>query len=133
MLCAQGHTERRVGATTVVELRGELDLLAAAPLSARLDELTTGPHPDLVLDLRGNGGGLLREAVNIVNLFVPKNELVVETKGRIAEWDKTYRTLSEPLDAAIPLVVLVDAQTGAVVTRLSLGADGSGQRTVKAA
>ncbi len=65
----------------------------------------------LVLDLRGNGGGLLREAVNIVNLFVPKNELVVETKGRIAEWDKTYRTLSEPLDASIPLVVLVDEQS----------------------
>jgi carboxyl-terminal processing protease len=62
----------------------------------------------LVFDLRGNGGGLLREAVNIVNLFVPKNELVVETRGRIAEWDKTYKTLSEPLDAAIPMVVLVD-------------------------
>jgi len=62
----------------------------------------------IVLDLRGNGGGLLREAVNIVNLFVPKNELVVETKGRIAEWDKTYKTLSEPLDASIPLAILVD-------------------------
>jgi carboxyl-terminal processing protease len=62
----------------------------------------------LVFDLRGNGGGLLREAVNIVNLFVPKNELVVETRGRIAEWDKSYKTLSEPLDAAIPMVVLVD-------------------------
>ena len=65
----------------------------------------------LVLDLRGNGGGLLREAVNIVNLFVPKNELVVETKGRIAEWDKTYKTLSDPMDAEIPLVVLVDGQS----------------------
>lgn len=62
----------------------------------------------LVLDLRGNGGGLLREAVNIVNLFVPKNQLVVETKGRIAEWDKTYKTLSDALDPTIPLVVLVD-------------------------
>ena len=61
-----------------------------------------------MLDLRGNGGGLLREAVNIVNLFVPKGQLVVETKGKIAEWDKTYKTLSEPLDATIPLVVLVD-------------------------
>lgn len=62
----------------------------------------------LILDLRGNGGGLLREAVNIVNLFVPKGETVVETKGKIAEWDKTYKTLSEPLDVSIPLVVLVD-------------------------
>ena len=62
----------------------------------------------LVFDLRGNGGGLLREAVNIVNLFVPRNELVVETKGKIEEWDKTYKTLSEPIDAEIPIVLLVD-------------------------
>ena len=62
----------------------------------------------LVLDLRGNGGGLLREAVNIVNLFVPKGEVVVETKGKMADWDKTYKTLSEPLDATMPLVVLTD-------------------------
>lgn len=76
-----------------------------------MKELKEQGATKLVLDLRGNGGGLLREAVNIVNLFVPKNELVVETKGRIAEWDKTYRTLSEPLDASIPLVVLVDEQS----------------------
>ena len=69
-----------------------------------------GAHK-LILDLRGNGGGLLRESVNIVNLFVPKNQLVVETKGRIPEWDKSYKTLSEPLDAEIPLVVLVDGQS----------------------
>ena len=62
----------------------------------------------LVLDLRGNGGGLLREAVNIVNLFVPKGEVVVETKGKMADWDKTYKTLSEPLDATMPLVVLTN-------------------------
>jgi carboxyl-terminal processing protease len=73
-----------------------------------LKELKEQGAQKIVLDLRGNGGGLLRESVNIVNLFVPKNELVVETKGRIAEWDKTYKTLSEPLDAEIPLVVLVD-------------------------
>lgn len=62
----------------------------------------------VILDLRGNGGGLLREAVNIVNLFTPKGETVVETKGRMADWDKTYKTLSEPLDADIRLVVLTD-------------------------
>lgn len=62
----------------------------------------------VVLDLRGNGGGLLREAVNIVNIFVPKGELVVNTKGKVKDWDKTYKTLNEPLDTEMPLVVLVD-------------------------
>ncbi len=76
-----------------------------------MKELKDQGATKLVLDLRGNGGGLLREAVNIVNLFVPKNELVVETKGKIPEWDKTYKTLSEPVDAGIPLVILVDGQS----------------------
>lgn len=76
-----------------------------------LKELKEQGATKVVFDLRGNGGGLLREAVNIVNLFVPKNELVVETRGKIPEWDKTYKTLSEPLDASIPLVVLVDGQS----------------------
>jgi carboxyl-terminal processing protease len=76
-----------------------------------IKELKDKGATKLVLDLRGNGGGLLRESVNIVNLFVPKNQLVVETKGRIPEWDKSYKTLSEPLDADIPLVVLVDGQS----------------------
>ncbi len=62
----------------------------------------------LIIDLRGNGGGLLREAVNIVNIFIPKNQLVVETRGKIKEWDQTYKTLSEPLDTEIPLVILTD-------------------------
>ena len=73
-----------------------------------MKELKDQGMEKMVLDLRGNGGGLLREAVNIVNLFVPKNELVVQTKGRIAEWDKSYTTLSEPLDGNMPLVVIVD-------------------------
>lgn len=76
-----------------------------------LKELKEQGAKKMILDLRGNGGGLLREAVNIVNLFVPKNELVVETKGKIPEWDKTYKTLSEPVDATIPLVVLVDGNS----------------------
>lgn len=62
----------------------------------------------LILDLRGNGGGLLREAVSIVNFFVPKGSPIVETKGRIAEWKNTYMASAEPLDVNIPLVVLID-------------------------
>jgi carboxyl-terminal processing protease len=61
-----------------------------------------------VLDLRGNGGGLLIEAVKIVNLFVKKGQVVVTTKGRVEEENRVYKTLDEPVDLNIPLVVLVD-------------------------
>ena len=62
----------------------------------------------IILDLRGNGGGLLNEAVNIVNLFVDKGSEVVFTKGKIKEWDKTYKALNDPIDTKIPLVVMID-------------------------
>ncbi len=61
----------------------------------------------LVLDLRGNPGGLLREAVNMCNLFIPKGQEVVSTKGKIKEWDRTYKTQNNPLDTEIPLTVLI--------------------------
>jgi carboxyl-terminal processing protease len=63
---------------------------------------------NVIIDLRGNGGGLLNEAVNITNLFVDKNELVVSTKGRLKERNTSHHTLNDPLDKQIPLVVLVD-------------------------
>lgn len=62
----------------------------------------------LVFDLRGNGGGLLREAVNIVNFFVPKGTPVVSTKGKLEEWDREHKALNEPLDLDLPLIILVD-------------------------
>lgn len=62
----------------------------------------------LILDLRGNGGGLLIEAVKIVNMFVKKGQTVVTTKGRIAEENRTYKTLTDPVDTEIPLAVLID-------------------------
>lgn len=62
----------------------------------------------LILDLRGNGGGLLREAINIVNMFVAKGEVIVETKGKNPDWDKEYKGLNQPIDLNDPLVVLVD-------------------------
>jgi carboxyl-terminal processing protease len=63
---------------------------------------------NLILDLRGNLGGLLLEAVNIVNFFTDKGQEVVYTKGKISEWDKTYLSVNNPIDTQIPLVVLVD-------------------------
>ena len=62
----------------------------------------------IVLDLRGNGGGLLNEAVNITNLFVEKDELVVSTQSKIADRNTSHRTLNNPVDTEIPLVVLVN-------------------------
>jgi carboxyl-terminal processing protease len=62
----------------------------------------------VVLDVRGNPGGLLHEAVNIVNVFVAQGTEVVETRGKVKEWDKAYRTLNVPVDTEIPLVVLTN-------------------------
>jgi len=63
---------------------------------------------NLILDLRGNPGGLLQEAVNICNLFLPKGVTVVETKGKIKEHNVTYKTLNPPVDLEIPVIVLID-------------------------
>ncbi len=62
----------------------------------------------LMLDLRQNGGGLLREAVSICNLFIPKGLEVVTTKGKLRDKDNVFKTMSTPEDLDIPLVVLVD-------------------------
>lgn len=62
----------------------------------------------IILDLRGNGGGLLNEAVNIVNLFVDKGILVVKTKGKLSDSNKSYKTLNTPLDKNLALSVLID-------------------------
>jgi carboxyl-terminal processing protease len=66
-----------------------------------------GAHK-LILDLRDNPGGMLYEAVNIVNLFIPKGKEVVSTRGKVADWNRTYSTLNNPLDTQIPLVVLIN-------------------------
>lgn len=65
----------------------------------------------LILDLRGNGGGLLNEAVDICNMFVPKGQVIVTTKGKLTERIQTHKTRFNPIDTKIPLVVLVDNQS----------------------
>lgn len=75
----------------------------------------------LIIDLRGNGGGLLHQAVNIVNMFVPKGQLIVETRGKLTDWDKSYKALNEPIDLQIPLIVLVDT-TSASASEIVAGA-----------
>lgn len=65
----------------------------------------------LVLDLRDNPGGLLSEAVNVSNVFIPKGSEVVSTKGKVEQWNKTYQALDAPLDTEIPLVVLTSSRS----------------------
>ncbi len=65
----------------------------------------------IVLDLRGNPGGLLNEAVNICNLFVPKNEVIVTTKSKIDKYNNTYKTAFEPVDTQIPLAIIINSKS----------------------
>ncbi len=62
----------------------------------------------LILDLRGNPGGLLFEAIKICNLFLPKGVEVVSTRGKLEEWNKSHATLSKPIDLDIPIAVLIN-------------------------
>jgi len=71
-------------------------------------ELKKNDPEAFVLDLRGNGGGLLQEAVKIVNMFVPEGEEIVSTKGKVKQWDKTYTATSAPLDTTIRIAVLTN-------------------------
>ena len=76
-----------------------------------LEQLKKDGAERIVLDLRGNPGGLLNEAVNICNLFVPKNEIIVTTKSKIEKHNNTYKTSKEPVDTEIPLAILVDGKS----------------------
>ena len=75
----------------------------------------------LIFDLRGNGGGLLQEAVNITNVFVDKNQLVVSTKGKIPERNILYYTIFSPVDSKVPIAFLVD-QNSASASEILAGA-----------
>ena len=88
-----------------IKLEGFMDDASKEVKEALLDLKSQGAT-SICLDLRDNPGGLLREAVNIVNLFVERNVLVVTMRGRVAEWDKDYRTIENPVDLNIPLVVM---------------------------
>lgn len=74
-----------------------------------VEDLKAEGMEKLVLDLRGNPGGLLKEAVALSNLFVPKGELIVSTKGKVKEWNKDYKASQQPLDKSMPLAVLVNS------------------------
>lgn len=84
---------------------------ASAQAIEALRELKADGAEKIILDLRGNPGGLLREAVNVTNIFVPKGQLVVTTKSKVSKYNKTYYTNRDPIDLEIPLVVLINGSS----------------------
>lgn len=91
-----------------IYLKGFTDKSAQEVKNAFEDLKKNHQIKSLILDLRDNGGGLLESATQIVGMFVPKGKEVVSTKGKISQWDRTYRTPNEPLDTVMPMAVLID-------------------------
>ncbi|MGQ9847397.1 MAG: S41 family peptidase, partial [Bacteroidales bacterium] len=82
---------------------------ASAEVIKAFNDLKNQDMKQLVLDLRGNPGGLLIEAVNLMSIFVDKGTLIVSTKGRVKDWDKSYYTTIPPIDTKIPVVILTNS------------------------
>ncbi len=81
---------------------------AGKDVKEALNTLKNKNVKSIILDLRGNPGGLLIEAVKITNIFIPKGEDVVSTKGKVSQWDKEYKAMFETVDTKTPLVILVN-------------------------
>jgi carboxyl-terminal processing protease len=84
---------------------------AAFETKEALEQLKKDGAERIILDLRNNPGGLLNEAVNICNLFVPKNEIIVTTKSKIEKHNSTYKTSKDPVDTEIPLIIIVNGRS----------------------
>lgn len=94
---------------------------ASGQTKSAIQDLKDKGAKRLVLDLRGNPGGLLSEAINVTNLFVPKGELIVTTKSKVKKFNQEYKTKNQPLDLDIPLVVLVNGRSASASEIVSGG------------
>ena len=84
---------------------------ASEETAAAVKDLKDQGATSLILDLRGNPGGLLSEAINVSNIFLPKNKLITTTRSAIEKYNKEYKTTNEPLDTEIPLAVLINGRS----------------------
>ena len=96
--------------TGYIRLTSFTDKASKAMLEALLTLKNEGAK-SLILDLRSNPGGLLGEANKIVNMFVPKGQTVVYTKGKVSQWDKVYKATQDPVDTMMPLAILVNSES----------------------
>lgn len=102
---------KMVDASTGYIVLSKFNAKASSQTKAALIDLKGKGAQRIILDLRNNPGGLLTEAINVANLFVPKGELIVTTKSKVKKFNNEYKTKNQPLDAEIPLVVLVDGNS----------------------
>ncbi len=101
----------RGGGIGYIYLKGFTDK-SAQEVKAALEDLKQNHNiKSLIFDLRDNGGGLLESATQIVGMFVPKGTQVVTTKSKVSQWDRTYRTSSEPIDTVMPIAILINGNT----------------------
>ncbi|UTA67234.1 MULTISPECIES: S41 family peptidase [Emticicia] len=84
---------------------------AAKEVKAAFTDLKAQGMKKLIFDLRGNPGGLLNMSVEICNIFLPKDQLIVETRGKVAEWNKKFNSMENPMDTEIPVVVLINSSS----------------------
>lgn len=94
---------------------------SAKEFKASLDSLVARGAKNLIIDLRGNGGGLISEALQIVSLFVPKGTEIVTTKGKVSSSDRSYKTVQQPAYPDMPLVILTDGHS-ASASEITAGA-----------
>ena len=101
----------KIDETTGYIVLARFNAKAALETKEALEQLKKEGATRIILDLRGNPGGLLNEAVSICNLFVPKNETIVTTKSKIEKHNNTFKTSRDPIDTEIPLVILVNGKS----------------------
>lgn len=102
-----------------IYLKGFTDKSAQEVKNALEDLKKNHQIKSLILDLRNNGGGLLESATQIVGMFVPKGKEVVSTKGKISQWDRTYRTSNEPIDTVMPMAILINGNSASAAEIVS--------------
>ncbi|ALM49260.1 peptidase S41 [Flavobacterium psychrophilum] len=100
-----------IGKETGYIVLSQFNSKASTETKAALLQLKADGAKNIILDLRGNPGGLLNEAVNVCNLFVPQGEIIVTTKSKNQNYNNTYKTQKAPVDLDIPLVVLVNGSS----------------------
>ena len=94
---------------------------ASSQTKSAIQDLKSKGAERLILDLRGNPGGLLSEAINVTNLFVPKGELIVTTRSKVKKFNQEYKTKNKAEDLEIPLVVLIDGASASASEIVSGG------------